>query len=69
MQKYQEFDLALNFMDNYSWPPFRNEHKRLTKKQNDSPEHVELYYDNGRDGALQGKMGPGQTLRIGTYIL
>ena len=29
---------------------------------------MELYYDNGRDGALQGKMGPGQSLRIGTYV-
>eukprot|EP01083_Nonionella_stella_P100028 281637_1 len=36
--------------------------------ENDSPEEVELYYDDGRDGKLQGKMAPHETLRIGTYV-
>ena len=36
--------------------------------ENDSPETVELYYDDGRDGKLQGTMGPHETLRIGTYV-
>jgi len=36
--------------------------------ENDSPETVELYYDDGRDGKLQGHMGPHETLRIGTYV-
>ena len=36
--------------------------------ENDSDEIVELYYENGREGALQGTMAPHKTLRIGTYV-
>eukprot|EP01084_Bolivina_argentea_P005901 11151_1 len=36
--------------------------------ENDSEEEVELYYDDGRNGKLQGTMKAHETLRIGTYV-
>ena len=39
------------------------------KFENISPtDDVELYYDDGRDGVLQGRMKPGESLNIGTYV-
>ncbi|ETO10504.1 prolyl 4-hydroxylase alpha subunit [Reticulomyxa filosa] len=34
---------------------------------NESDEVVELYYDNGRDGVLQGVLRPNEVIKIGTY--
>lgn len=36
--------------------------------QNHSPDTINLYFDDGVLGVYQGKMGPNETLDVGTYV-